>query len=141
MLKVVFDTVVFVRTLLNPHNYCGRTVFERASDYRLFISRPVVQEILEVLHRAELTTKFRELARFDLASVIDLLGQAEVVGIPTVSSVSRDPQDDIFVATAVAAQADYLVSEDKDLLDLGEHQGIKIVSCSAFLVVLREAQP
>ena len=35
--------------------------------------------------------------------------------------VSRDPKDDKFLATAVASEADYVVSEDRDLLDLGAH--------------------
>lgn len=89
-----------------------------------------------MLHREELTRRFRRLAGLDLARVIDHLGQAEVVDIPGVASISRDPKADIFVATAVAAQADYLVSEDEDLLVLGEYRGVKIVTCSAFLDVL-----
>ena len=43
-------------------------------------------------------------------------------------------------ATALAAKADYLVSEDRDLLDLGEHKGIKIISCSELLAILKESQ-
>src|SRR5437660_9953414 len=100
MIKVVFDTVVFVRSLLNPYSFCGRVLFQSFTQYRLFVSRPVVEEILEVLHRDELTSKFRTLAGLDLASVIDILGQAEVVEIPTVAEVSRDPKDNKFLATA-----------------------------------------
>jgi predicted nucleic acid-binding protein len=51
--------------------------------------------------------------------------------------VVRDPNDDAILATAIAARADYLVSRDKDLLSLGEYDGIKIVSPEAFLQVLR----
>ena len=137
MPKVVFDTVVFVRTLINPHNYCGRAVFEHSAGYRLFLSAPIVREILEVLHREELTRRFRRLAGLDLARIIELLGAAEIVEVPSVAKVSRDPKDDIFLATAIAADADYLVSEDEDLLVLGEHHGIKIVTCSVFLDMLR----
>jgi len=135
MPKVVFDTVVFVRTLLNPHNYCGRAVFEHCLDYRLFVSRPVVLEILEVLHREELRTKFRQLTGLDLARIVDFIRNAEAV-----DAISRDPKDDIFLATAVAARADYLVSEDEDLLDLGQHQGIEIVTCSTFLGILQNEE-
>src|SRR5207302_5142397 len=128
------------RTLLNPHNFCGRAVFQRASDYRLFVSRPVVEEILEVLHRPELRAKFRQLAGLELARIIDVLGQAEAVDVSAVPSVSRDPDDDIFIATALAAKADYLVSADRDLLILGEHKGIKIITCTEPLPILKESQ-
>jgi putative PIN family toxin of toxin-antitoxin system len=136
MVKVVFDTVVFVRSLLNPYNFCGRALFQHVERYRLVVSRPVVEEILEVLHREELRSKFRTLARLDLARVIDILGQAEVVEIPVVGGVSRDPKDNKFLATAAAAGAAYLVSQDKDLLDLQEYQGMPILTCEAFLEIL-----
>ncbi|MDE3076118.1 MAG: putative toxin-antitoxin system toxin component, PIN family [Chloroflexota bacterium] len=136
MLKVVFDTVVLVRSLINPHNSCGRIVFSHFAGYRLFISEPVAREMLEVLHRPELSRKFRQLATMDLRQVIEILGQAEMVTVASVSPVSRDPKDDKFLATAAAAGADYLVSEDDDLLVLGEYQGVKIIRAEAFLRTL-----
>jgi len=51
---------------------------------------------------------------------------------------SRDPKDDVFLATAVAAEAEYLVSEDQDLLVLGEYEGVKIVNTLSFLRVLEQ---
>lgn len=136
MLKVVFDTVVFVRSLINPHNVCGRAVFAHYEDYQLFVSQPVLVEILEVLHRPELTRKFSTLENLDATRVIEVLAKAQVVPIPSLPSVSRDPKDDKFLATAEAAAADYLVSEDRDLLDLGEYRGIKIIDTMAFLSIL-----
>lgn len=136
MVNVVFDTVVFVRSLINPHNFCGRALFQSFSQYRLFVSQPVVMEILEVLHRDELTRKFRSLAGLDLAKVIDLVGQAEVVEIPVIPLVSRDVKDNKFLATAEEAGAKYLVSQDEDLTDLKEYHGIQIVTCEEFLQVL-----
>ncbi|MGH6884966.1 MAG: PIN domain-containing protein [Geminicoccales bacterium] len=42
--------------------------------------------------------------------------------------ISHDPPDDVVLATALAAQADLLVSGDAHLLDLKSYQGIPIVS-------------
>jgi len=50
--------------------------------------------------------------------------------------VARDPNDDKILATASAAGADYLVSEDLDLLVLREYQGTRIVSAATFLGIL-----
>ena len=45
----------------------------------------------------------------------------------------RDADDDKFIACAVAASADFIVSGDRDLLDMGKCKSVRIVSASAFL--------
>ena len=42
--------------------------------------------------------------------------------LPKLFVVERDPADNMIIACAVAASADYIVSRDKDLLDLEEYQ-------------------
>ena len=133
MLRVVLDTVVFVRSLINPHSKCGRIVFAHAGSYRLFISEPVAREIVEVLNRLELRRKFRSLVALDMRRAIELLGQAELVEVDQPLRVSRDPNDDKFLATAAAAEADYLVTEDADLLVLEQYAGTTILDAAAFL--------
>lgn len=132
-MKVVFDTVIFVRSLLNPFSYCGQLVFNYADEYTLVISEPVAREILEVLRRPAITRKICFVEGMDMARILNRLAQAEAVNVPDIPSVSRDPKDDKFLATARAGGASYLVSEDRDLLDIGEYEGIKIVNAATFL--------
>ena len=58
MLKVVLDTVIFVRSLLNPHSVWGQLVFRRRGRYRLVVSPPILSEMLVVLQRPEVARKF-----------------------------------------------------------------------------------
>lgn len=51
-----------------------------------------------------------------------------VVPLPLLLPVSRDPDDDTVLALAVAAQPDLIISGDRDLLTLGTHAGIPIVT-------------
>lgn len=44
--------------------------------------------------------------------------------------VERDPDDDHVIACAIAARADAIVSGDRHLLDLGQHQGIAILTAA-----------
>jgi len=44
-----------------------------------------------------------------------------------------DPADDKFIAAAVAANADYVVSGDKALLKVREYRGVRIVAPSTFV--------
>ena len=62
-----------------------------------------------------------------------------VVTDPPLVRVVRDPDDDMILACAIAVRAGYLVSRDKDLLSLGEYEGIKIVTPETFLGVLRKS--
>lgn len=64
----------------------------------------------------------------ELRTVCTLVsGELQLSGI-----VKRDPDDDKIVAAAKEAGASYIVTEDRDLLDLGEWQGIKIVNREHF---------
>lgn len=138
MIKAVFDTVVFVRSLINPNNRAGKIIFQYSSKYRLFVSKPVILEIMEVLQRSELTQKFQTLKGKNRNKVIEIIGSAEVVEISPVPPISRDIKDDKFLVTARRARADYLVTEDRDLLDLEEYKEIKIVDSRTFLEVLEQ---
>lgn len=139
MHRVVFDTVVFVRCLINPHSIWGRGVFQYAGRYRLIVSGPVLQEYLDVLNRPQLTRKFRTLASMDWATVIRILGQADIVELSDIPPVSRDRDDDKFLATALAGAATYLVSEDHDLLSLERYRSTTIVTMARFLQALDDA--
>lgn len=137
MRRAVFDTVIFVRALINPASICGRLIFQYADRYRLFLSEPVVREILEVLHRPELTRKFRRLEAVHMSLVLRCVSQAEVVDVPVIPAISRGRNDDMFLATARAAGAAYLVSEDRDLLVLDPYAETRIVTAADFLAVLK----
>lgn len=58
---------------------------------------------------------------------------AVVIPIPLPAAVCRDPDDDLVLATAVAARASVVVTGDDDLLVLKSHKGIAIMSPRQFL--------
>jgi|SRR3989338_8160493 len=140
MLRVVIDTVVFVRSLINPHSRSGQIVFSHNKSYQLFLSEPVVKEILDVLKRPELTSKFKTLKQMDFNKILKILSHAQAVEISSIPKASRDLKDNIFIATAIEAEADFLVSEDKDLLDLKKYEGVKIINTEAFLKILDKSK-
>lgn len=49
---------------------------------------------------------------------------------------TSDPDDDHVLACAMAAQAEFIVSGDRHLLDLKEHQGIRIVTAAEAVALL-----
>jgi putative PIN family toxin of toxin-antitoxin system len=66
--------------------------------------------------------------------------QADIIVITAhVQDVATHREDDLVLATAVSADANYLVTGDKDLLALGSYQGVTIVSPRQFLHLLDQA--
>lgn len=56
---------------------------------------------------------------------------------PLAARVCRDAEDDWILVTALAAKADSLVTGDKDLQVLGQHQGVPILTPRDGLALLR----
>jgi putative PIN family toxin of toxin-antitoxin system len=136
-MRVVLDTVVFVRALINPKGRWGRLLFDVSDRYVIVSSPEIIKEILEVINRPELRRRFPEMARLPpLARVLSKLEDADVVEPRNRLSVCHDPHDDKFFECAVAGHADYIVSEDRDILDIPQYDGIKTVSAAQFLELL-----
>ncbi|MEY2926822.1 MAG: hypothetical protein RL367_1299 [Pseudomonadota bacterium] len=55
--------------------------------------------------------------------------------------ISRDCDDDKVIAAAIAAEADLIVSGDLDLLVLGAHRGIAIMTVADVLILLGRRSP
>ena len=132
-MRVVLDTVVFVRALINPYSWWGRLIFDHADRFELIVSPTIAEEYLAVLQRPELTRKYRSVATRDLQAVLDVLSAAIIVQPAEEPAISRDPADDKFLAAAHAGGADVIVTEDADLLDLRQYEQIAIITAETFL--------
>ena len=66
----------------------------------------------------------------DHASVVELVEPAAI------TSISRDPDDNVVLATALSAGAHIIVSGDRDVLDLVEYDGMHIVNAAQALKMI-----
>lgn len=138
MLRAVLDTNVIVSGLIRPAGAPGQ-ILERLLDeaFILVISPDLVDELRRSLRRPRVR-------RYILLSSDELEGriaQLETLADPVEGKIElkveiRDPDDIKFLVAAVEARADYVVTGDADLLTLGEHEGIRIVTPRAFLELL-----
>jgi putative PIN family toxin of toxin-antitoxin system len=135
--RAVLDTVIFVRALINPKGRWGRQLFEEADNYTLVLSTEIVSEILDVIYRPEIRQRFPEMLEPPRMNRLLAIIEAAEVMYPTERiEVCRDPKDNKFFECAVAAGADYIVSEDADIVDVGEYRGVRTVSAAEFLELL-----
>ena len=141
MTRVVFDAVGYVRSLINPYSRWGRIFFDHASDYTLIVSTLLVREVIGTSTRRRVQNKFRRVAGRDLEAIVGIIEGATVVEVTDEihNPLLRDPKDNHILATAVAGDAEYIVTEDKDLLVLGTHRGIVVCDAAAFLEVIGRA--
>jgi putative PIN family toxin of toxin-antitoxin system len=58
----------------------------------------------------------------------DFSASAKWVEADVVLPYSRDPSDDVFIATALKAGLDFLVSGDKDLLEAAMPEGMQVLT-------------
>jgi uncharacterized protein len=97
-------------------------------------SRQVVcsEQILGEIHR-HLRQKFNHTDAMADERVFFLREVAQIVSpVAVASDACRDPDDLLVLGTVLAGQADYLVTGDKDLLDLAEFSGSPILSPRQF---------
>lgn len=122
-LRVVLDTNVLVSGLVYPGSVPGRIVTAwRLGSFELVLSRYILDEMVRVLPR--LSRRPLDAAEIrDLADGFMFL--ADVVDPDASSDAAlRDPADQPVLATLRAAQANYLITGDKDLLALAERYPI-----------------
>ena len=132
-MRIVLDTVVYVRALINPKGRWGRLALEVARRHATITSPEIIREVIEVLQRQELKQRLPEMeykVRFE--AILATLREAEVVEPAERPPLCRDPDDDKFFWCAAAASADYIVSEDGDILAVAEYEGCRTISAADF---------
>jgi putative PIN family toxin of toxin-antitoxin system len=140
MSKAVLDTSILVSAFLNP--IPGGASFDllrfaKQGAFELYLSGDILAETRVLLTSQRNRKRYsytEEEVEFYCRMIVDLA--SIVTDLPEIHVV-RDPNDDVILATAIAAKVGYLVSRDKDLLSLGEYEGTSIVSPEAFLHLLR----
>jgi putative PIN family toxin of toxin-antitoxin system len=128
--RLVIDTNVFVSGLISEEGSPAQ-ILRTVRNYRAIhlVSDPIVEEYLRVLDYPRIR-KFRKITDAFVADIAAyLVYQTERVELRSRIRMSADPDDDVFLNTAVDGQAALLVTGDKtDLLPLQTIAGIPIVS-------------
>ena len=71
--------------------------------------------------------------------LVDLYaGSVSLVNPVFVTRLAPDPDDDVVIATAIAAIADLLVTGDQAFLSVGQYEGGRIVTVSETLKAIGE---
>ena len=138
MLRAVLDANVYVSAYIRPEGPPGQIIerFLRDAAFEIILSTEIVEEVLQALAYP----KVRKAVRGKVDSELwfeDILVLAHLItGDVKTAGVSEDPDDDKYIAAAIEGRAAFVVTGDPDLLDIGEHEGVRIVNPRAFLDLL-----
>jgi len=129
--RVVLDTNTVVSGFLWGNE--PRALIDAAVEGRieLFTSEVLIAEIEDVLPRARFAARLAE-KQLAIPALIERYRVLANIVAPAVLSgpVSKDPDDDLVLATALAASADLIVSRDKHLRNLKYFHRIPIVDAA-----------
>jgi putative PIN family toxin of toxin-antitoxin system len=135
VLRVVIDTSSLVSYVLTQGKLMSRVVTHwRAGAFTLLSSTDTRAELAGVLARPAI----QQLATAPLDELVRGLERfsEHVPGPLDLSGACRDPKDDKFLACAVEGGAHYLISSDRDLLDMRRYRDVAIVNPGQFLLAL-----
>lgn len=123
-MQIVIDSTVWVSALVFGGN--PRKVFERVvgEGHTLVISQEILSETRRIFF-----SKFPDFVDDFEALIIALAGRSKYVELGACRvDVSRDPDDNKVIETALGGAVRCIISGDKDLLVLKKYQDIRIIT-------------
>lgn len=137
-MRVVLDTNVLVSAILSHGGPAAQILrLARADRFELVFSPDTIQEHIKVIRYPKIRTLLekRNLTLNVVEGFLEQLTRISILvsGKTTVDAVKEDPSDNIFLACAMEGDADFVVSGDRHLKELGIFQGIEILAPSEFL--------
>ena len=124
-MKAVFDTNVLIAAFLTEGLCSGLLLRARKQAFNLVLCDDIIGEFQGIL-----TKKFK-LSSSDISEITTIVTEATSEILHQTASlgrICRDPDDDMVIACAVDANADYIVTGDEDLLILKRYKDIVIIN-------------
>ena len=131
IIRVVLDTNVLISSLLFKEKLSRIVALWEEGKILPIISRETFDELRTVLEYQKFS-----LTAAEIKSLIEheVLPFFEVVNVSKhVQGACRDPGDDKFISCAISANAEFIVTGDKDLSDLKKYQLVRIIQASNFI--------
>ena len=128
-MRVVFDSNIFISAFVFPGSMAERAIVKiiEGND-SLYISKEILDEVLSVL-----SSKFSRDTEAISRVALNLSELAEFVSPTEKIRVLRDEPDNRILECAVCADADIIVTGDKEMLKLREHGKIGMMSLKEYL--------
>lgn len=143
MLKAVIDVNLFVSAVISKKGNPAKLLqLWRDRAFLTVISEQMIEEFERVLRYPRVRNKYN-LKDEDIGLAVGAIRKFAIVlpDLIKLDVIKEDPDDNKVLACALAAQADYIVSGDSHLLDLGVFENIPIVTVKYFIANFMASEP
>lgn len=129
-MKVILDTNVLASGIFFESGLPGKIVIAFIEDkFELVISPEILDEYVEIVTKLQADSPKLDIDKFlDKIFRLATMCIAEKLSEP----VSQDPDDDKFIACAIASKTKIIVSGDKHLLDVSGYKAIEVLTPRRF---------
>ncbi len=130
-IKIILDTNIWISYLISKNNNQWDTLIF-SDKIQIIYSEKLLNEFIEVTQR----DKFRKFISLDdLEVILNFLGDFAIFveNIEKKYTLCRDLKDNFLLDLAVTAKADFLVTGDKDLLEIKTLENVRIISPTDFI--------
>jgi putative PIN family toxin of toxin-antitoxin system len=135
ILKAVIDTSVMISVAFAVQGLV-KELRDMIAEGRfvLVTSKPILKELYQVLHYPHIVKRFSP-SKEDIRAFIALIIEHAIIveGLYEIEGISEDPNDDMFIACAMEADAQYIVSRDPHLRNIKYYRGIQIIDAATFI--------
>ncbi len=133
--RVIIDTNLWISFLLTKEFSNLDSLFSPPI-VTLIFSQELLEEFLEVASRPKFKKYFTLMDLEEL--LIQMQEHAEFVEVISQVELCRDQKDNFLLSLAKDGKADYLITGDKDLLEIGQLENTPIITISQFLKLKSE---
>ena len=130
-MRVVLDTNTVISSLLFSGTASRLVPLWQSRKITVLVSKEIVEEYLRVLAYPKFHLGDQEIRRLLEGELLPFVKTIRVR--KRLAVVKRDPEDNKFIECAVAGRAQYLVTGDRDLRELGSYGGVLILTVAEFL--------
>lgn len=125
--KIIIDTNLWISFLITK-DFSFLDEFIESEKVKLILSDELFAEFIKVAERPKLRKYFSKSDLDDLIQIIDKYGT--LIEVTSETNLCRDIKDNFLLNLAVDSKADYLVTGDKDLLEIGKINKTEILTIS-----------
>ncbi|MFT4303760.1 MAG: putative toxin-antitoxin system toxin component, PIN family [Candidatus Woesearchaeota archaeon] len=125
--KIVIDTNILISGFAYKGN--EHKLLRKINEYNNYLSLSQISEIEKVLKypKFEITHEFQK-------NILEWIkNNSNIIDIKTKTNICRDSKDNIIIETAIDGKAEFIITGDKDLLELKKVKNIAIISTKDFL--------
>lgn len=136
MNKVIIDTNLWISFLIGHQTQVVRCLLTD-SRFDVYVCPQLLEEIRDVAKRDKIRKHVTPFDLEDLMAIIYAFCKQATITVEASTSAIRDPKDLYLLSLADTIGADYIVSGDADLTDIGQYKNTHIVKLADFRQMMK----